>query len=488
MKDKRRHYTIRETEEVKHLARLRSDFKYFFAHIVIKALLGDDALETYKFCKAFELQADYVVSILTGDTKRLSVEIAPRNSKSLVWSVAMPMWEWLTNPSHKFISVSHHDDVLKQFHSDRKLVFKHPDYQRIVEWTMETNTTDTFRNSKGGHIISMVMGYVTTGLGGETIIVDDPIAAKDKDNPAILKKVWKLFTGTLMSRLNDKKNGNIVVVSQRLAEGDVSDNVVRVGYQQLKIQSIQMEEQTFKFPISGEVWVRPAGDVMNPDYEPLEVLTELKKLDPDNFNAQYQQEPPVDGDGTIEFGRVKKYRAVRESYQKIVLSADTASSVKEKAANWGLTVWGIYQEGGLTCFDLLYAHAKKYEYPEGKKKVFDIIEAYNVNEIVIENKSTGVALIPELKRLSLRVIAIVPTKDKVSRALSVAHVFNNGQVRIPDILVLPFTEGWLSNWSREIKGFPVVSQRDLLDSTSQILSHIGGVKTNLLSFYKLNRA
>jgi len=487
MKKNLPHYAIRESDELQHLSRLKRDFKYFFAQIVIPAIMGDDAIERYKFCKAFELQCDYAVAILTGSLKRISVEIAPRNSKSLIWSVGLPMWEWLSNPAHKFVSVSHHDEVLKQFHSDRKLVFKHQDYQRVIDWTMETNTTDTFRNSKGGHILSMVMAHVTTGLGGETLIVDDPISAKDKDNPVFLKKIWKLYTGTLMSRLNDKKEGNIIVVSQRLAEGDISDNVVKAGYFQLKIQSIQKVEQVFVFPISGEVWLRPVGDVMNPEYESLEVLLELRTLDEDNFEAQYQQEPPVEGDGTIEFGKIKKYNAPREEYLKIILSADTASSIKEKAANWGLTVWGIYHENGKICFDLLYAHAKKYEYPEGKKKVLTIAEEYNVTEFIVENKSTGVALVPELKEMKKRVTSIVPVKDKVARAMSVAHIFNGGQVRIPDIIKLPFTEGWLSNWNHEIRGFPVTTKRDLLDSTSQILAHLGGVKTNLRSFYRLNR-
>jgi predicted phage terminase large subunit-like protein len=290
-----------------------------------------------------------------------------------------------------------------------------------------------------------------------------------------------------MSRLNDKLKGNIVVVSQRLAEGDVSDRVVKAGYFQLKIQSIQKIEETFVFPVSGEIWVRPSGDVMNPDYEPLEVLQELSLLDPDNFEAQYQQEPPVQGDGTINFGAIKRYKAVREYYDKIILSGDTASSVQARAANWGITIWGIYQEGGKTCFDLLYAHAKKYEYPEGKAKVYQLIDEYNCTESVIENKSTGVALIPELKQDNYRVTPIVPVKDKVARTLSVAHIFNSGRVRIPDTKALPFCEGWLSNWILEVRGFPVTTKRDLLDSTSQILSQLGGVKMDLRAFYKLNR-
>lgn len=480
-------YTIREIEEVKHLSRLKHDFKYFFAQLVIPAILGDGATSHYYFCRAFELQADYAVAVLSGDIKRLSVEIAPRNSKSLIWSVALPMWEWLTNPSHKFLSVSHHDEVLKQFHADRKLVFSHPDYARVIDWGMETNTTDTFRNNKGGFILSMVLSHIVTGLGGETIIVDDPVPAKEKDNLAFLKKVWKSYTGTLMSRLNDKKEGRIIVVSQRLAEGDVSDNVVRAGYKQLKIQSIQRIEESFIFPISKDVWIRPAGDVMNPDYEPLEVLLELKALDPDSFEAQYQQEPPVEGDGTIECHRIQKYKAPREEYLRIILSADTASSVGAKSANWGLTIWGLYHEGGKVCFDLIYAHAKKYEYPEGKRKVISLAEQYNVTEFLIENRSTGVALIPELRQMKQIVHDITPTKDKVSRALSVAHVFNSGRVRIPDVVALPFTEGWLSNWILEIKGFPITTKRDLLDSSTQMLAFLGGVKTNIGSFYRLNK-
>jgi predicted phage terminase large subunit-like protein len=259
-------------------------------------------------------------------------------------------------------------------------------------------------------------------------------------------------------------------------------------YVQLKLPAIQVERVEHKFPASGEIWIREPGDILNPRYESEEVLRALQKLDPTNFAAQYQQEPIVQGNGTIEHDRIKRYWKVRDEYLKIVMSVDSASSVSERAAKWGISVWGLYYDGGKMHFDLLYAHAKKYEYPAGKKLVLDLGKRYSVTEYLIENKSTGTSLIPELKEKHLIVSQMTPTKDKVTRMMSVAHLLNLGYVHAPDIHKLPFTEGWLNAWLREIQGFPNSVDRDLVDSTSQILAKYGAVKLDLSAFYRLNKA
>ncbi len=477
------HFLQRESDELAHLDRVSSDFKYFFRHIVEPALYGQQG--TFKYSRSFELMAEYVIAVLEGDIKRLAVSIPPRNAKSQVWSCAMPLFEWLTNPPETFISVSHHDDVLNQFMASRQAIFDQTDYQRSIDWQLKTNTKDTMRNTSSGHILSMVMEFVVTGLGGNIMIVDDPIPASKADNVKHCNKIWGLYTSTLFSRLNDKLNGKIVVVSQRLSEADVIGHVQEVGYTPLVLQAIADEPTTLIFPLTGQEWHRDVGDVLNPEHEPLEILLEMKTNDEDTFLAQWQQKPPVEGSGVIAFKEIAKYDKPEEEYQEIILSIDSAGSTGVKSSNWGMTVWGKFLKNGFTYLDLLYAHANKYDYPSGKKKADEIIDTYEVDRVFIENKSTGIALIPVYKQEGKQVVAIEAIKSKDERAMAAAPFINQGRVRVPDTDLLPFTERWYQYWAYEIRGFPNAKTRDLLDSSTQVINYYSGKSFNARNFYRV---
>ena len=60
-----------------------------------------------------------------------------------------------------------------------------------------------------------------TGRGGDIIIVDDPLKASDALSDIKRERVNDWFNDTLLSRLNDKQCGVIVVVTQRLHVHDL---------------------------------------------------------------------------------------------------------------------------------------------------------------------------------------------------------------------------------------------------------------------------
>ena len=60
------------------------------------------------------------------------------------------------------------------------------------------------------------VGGTLTGRGGDIIVIDDPL--KPDDAPSEIRRTaanqW--FTNTLLSRLDDKRTGAIVIVMQRV--------------------------------------------------------------------------------------------------------------------------------------------------------------------------------------------------------------------------------------------------------------------------------
>ena len=81
----------------------------------------------------------------------------------------------------------------------------------------------------GGSRYATSVGGTLTGRGADLIIVDDPLKAEESMSEPARRRVIDWFGGTLVSRLNDKENGPIIVVMQRLHEDDLAGHLLRQG-------------------------------------------------------------------------------------------------------------------------------------------------------------------------------------------------------------------------------------------------------------------
>ena len=120
------------------------------------------------------------------------------------------------------------------------------------------------------------------------------------------RKVKEFYDNTLYSRLDDKVNGAIVIVMQRLHEDDLVGHVLeKEDWEVLTIPAIAVEDMTYQLgPRPEQIYSRQAGDLLHPDREPLEVLERIRRnLGSLNFSAQYQQNP-MPAEGNVDQARV----------------------------------------------------------------------------------------------------------------------------------------------------------------------------------------
>ncbi len=105
------------------------------------------------------------------------------------------------------------------------------------------------------------------------------------------------YGGTLVSRLNDKEKGPIVVVMQRLHENDLAGHLTgQGGWYHLDLPAIAVEDSVI--PIGhGKQIARRVNDVLHPERESKEALERIKaEINSLMFSAQYQQRPvPLEG-------------------------------------------------------------------------------------------------------------------------------------------------------------------------------------------------
>ena len=94
--------------------------------------------------------------------------------------------------------------------------------------SMKNTQTEVVTSQNGFRLASSVDGALT-GRGEEMIIIDDPIAALQSLSPKGARTSssnW--YRNTLLYwRLDDKQNGSIVIVMQRLHEDDLVGVLLR---------------------------------------------------------------------------------------------------------------------------------------------------------------------------------------------------------------------------------------------------------------------
>lgn len=470
------------------------DFGFFFREFVWPSLNGDTYVESEYLT---DLLVEYATAFDNCQIRKLLLAIPPRNGKTTLFTIALPLWSWLRNPRLDWISISAADPVIADFYSDRtklansdlfRAMWAYRYGERVYNYAADS--IKLVENGLGGKLHQWTILNTRIGLGGHRLVIDDPTPPKFATNKLYHAKVEREFKQGTLSRRHDKDLGAespTLVIQQRIAERDLIGCMRDVpGWEYLEIQAIAEERTTFHFPLSGKSWTREIGNVMNPERESLETLTTLRAESVDGgFQAQYQQRPTNTENAVVSVKEVKLYSKPQEQYSKIILSIDPAATIEKYSSNWGYSIWGVAED---KMMDLLDCHAKKYEYPGGKKKAIELIEDWEPDEVIIEAKSTGLALTPELEKKyksKIKLISHIPSSahkdDRIIEAIPRIKNF----MRFPDLLKIPGAV-WYSLMSYELLSFPNSATDDLLDTCVMAIDRVHPFqkrKTNLRKFY-----
>jgi predicted phage terminase large subunit-like protein len=296
-----------------------------------------------------------------------------------------------------------------------------------------------------------------TGEGGDILIVDDPHKPATICSKLQREKVADWFCNTLLSRLDDRKTGAIIIVMQRLHEEDLTGVLLEkngASWKVLVLKAIATEDEKF----------RKRGEVIHSERDSLEEMIELKgEMGDLQFETQYQQEPRMQGRGLIKEESViieEVETDVRDDY--CVFSVDSASKIGLSADFTAITIWGVRKEK----LYLRDCYKVKFEFGELLRFIKFLLVRFNPSFVLIEDKASGIALIQELKRVNFggKVVDIRVKYDKVVRFLSCLPLFEAGKVIINGKIPI------LKEIKEELLNFPFVRHDDIVDSISQFLN------------------
>src|SRR5260221_14305930 len=180
------------------------------------------------------------------------------------------------------------------------------------------------------------------------------------------------------------------------------------------------------------VQVRPQGEALHPDREPLEILDRIRRtIGEYNFAGQYQQSPAPLGGGLVKAVWFKRYREdeLPKRFDRIVQSWDTANKATELSDFSVCTTWGVK---GKELF-LLGVFRRRLEYPALKRAVREQQSLFDAQVVLIEDKASGTQLIQELIADGCHgVTRYQPTIDKIMRLHAQTAMIENGFVYIPE--------------------------------------------------------
>jgi predicted phage terminase large subunit-like protein len=406
-----------------------------------------------------------------GKIKRLIINVPPRHLKSHLASIAFPAWFLGHNPSGHVACACYGQELSEKFARDCRAVMLTPWYQRLFRTRLSDRLAvhDFSTTDQGTRIATSVEGPFT-GRGADLIIVDDPMKPDDAFSEARRSRVNQWFDNTLFSRLNDKKDGCIIVVMQRVHQDDLVGHLLeQEGWELLSFPAIAQEDEThvIESPLGRRVYQRRTGEVLHPERESLETLSTIRNNTTEyTFTGQYLQRPIPVGGNLVKIEWLKYYTPGEEPAQftRTVLSCDTANKANELADYSAFTIWG--QSGKQ--FYLLYVCRERLNFPDLKRKVVDLAQRFNATSVVIEDKASGTQLIQDLHGEVHGVVPYAPPpgSDKIIRLHAQSPMFEGGFV------LLPSNANWLADYVAEITGFPGTKHDDQVDSTTQALAYM----------------
>jgi predicted phage terminase large subunit-like protein len=449
---------------------LRQDLMSF----VVRSFLELNPQTKFSKSPHMEVLASRLEKCRQGLTKRLIINLQPRSLKSHTATVAFPAFLLGHNPTLQIICASYGQDLADKHARDCRTLMASSFYQRLFPNTRlstEKQSVNEFLTTTGGFRLSTSVGGVLTGRGADIIILDDPLKPDEALSETRRNSVNEWFDNTLLSRLNSKENGVIIIVMQRLHQDDLVGHVRdQHDWDVLSFPAIAEEDEVhlIESPLGRRQFERKTGGVLQPDRESMVTLKDIRQsIGEYNFVSQYQQNHMPLGGAIVktEWFRYYKPGDLPPRFSFILQSWDTANKSGELNDFSVCTTWGVFDR----CYYLLAVFRKRLNYPDLKRAVQKQSCELNADIILIEDKASGTQLIQDLQKegvYGIRAYEPLPGSDKTLRLYAQTAEFESGRV------LLPRSAPWLDEYTRELTTFPGTKYDDQVDSTTQALDHL----------------
>ena len=429
--------------------------------LVLRAVLAQDFMAFTEFAFGvvrpntlfkpnwhLEALAQKLTQVAAGEVRRLIITMPPRNLKSLLASVALPAWFLGHRPSERIVAVSYSDLLARTHANDFRLLVNDSLYQSTFPAMRLARDTDReiVTTLRGKRHATSIEGTLT-GLGGNLVIIDDPLKQEDAHSEAVRARTIEWYRSTLLSRPDDKQTARIVLVMQRVHQDDLAGYLEEQGgFDILNLPAIAPRTASYDLG-AGRVYVRQRGELLHPANEPAAVLSELKReMGPIAFSAQYQQSPIPPGGTIIKRKWLTTYDDY-PAYQRgdhMIMSWDIALSEEERGDYYACVVMLRREE----VYHILEVIRGRLRFDDLRRRILEVKQRYGRGTLLIEDSPISKGLIQSLEESSINVTKYTPDTDKRARLIAQSDLFAGGSVRLPK------AAPWLEDFTAELLAFP----------------------------------
>jgi hypothetical protein len=264
---------------------IRSQFKAFVRHafrMYHGELLGDQPYVDY-MC--------YVISqLIDGKINRLLINLPPQHLKSFVGTICLVAYLLGTNPRLRIIVTAYNDAFAEFLCGMIRNMVQTPWYQQAFATRIKEghSRANDFATRENGGVFAVAATGSITGRTADFIIYDDPHEIGDWNNERNLALVRENFN-TILSRLQDKANGPVLVIAHRVSENDLSAELLKEKrWKRLRLPLVAVRTKTFE--LGHEEWIREKGDILRPKAYPAAEIERLRRTQvAPPFKLFYQQ-------------------------------------------------------------------------------------------------------------------------------------------------------------------------------------------------------
>lgn len=433
----------------------------------------------YQFNWHHELLIQKLEDFALGKIKRLMIFMPPRHGKSELASRMLPAWLFGLNPKAKIISTSYASELSSSFNRDVQRVIDNEQYRkvfpdiRLSDGKRAANASYLRNNDifeivgTGGSYRSAGVGGAITGLGGDYLIIDDPIKNyEEAKSPTIRRKVWEWYTSTLYTR--QEKNAGILLIQTRWHEDDLAGILLE---EMKKGGEYADQWEVISFPAildkESPTDPRKIGEALWPwKYDERFLQVTKHTMGTFQFSALYQQTPTPDEGIYVKTNWIKYYDHLPPKLDYTFQSWDmTFGSTNENAS---FVVGSLYGVKGADIY-LIDQLRRQADFVE-TVSMFNHMTANHPSATakLVEKKANGQAVIDFLKSKISGIIPIEPDSSKESRLSAVLPLYEAGNIHYPN----PFHKPWVQDHVNEIVSFPNGKFNDRVDAETQALSYV----------------
>ena len=302
-----------------------------------------------------------------------------------------------------------------------------------------------------------------TGRHFELRVYDDVVTRDSVSTPEQIKKTNEALE---LSFNLGKIGGKMRMIGTRYAKGDTYEEFIKRGTVEPRIHSA-----TDDGTLDG-----------NPVFFPREIWEQkLRDMSPASIASQMMQNPRASDNMIFDTQDFQLWDADKELpvFDAIYQSLDGAFSIKQTADFSCLMTFGVFKLADKSEYHVMILDCllERMAYPDLRD---ECIRQYqnkfgannkNIDAIIIEDKASGSALIPDLRRANINVIGYNPGGlDKIGRAHLASPFIRAGKLWIPESRKRKgYPMSWLNVWHEQMSYFPNVDHDDGVDCFCQAI-------------------